>query len=396
LWVDDSGNWTEGITSFATNYLGNVLTGKHAGARKYRRDALSALSKLKPEDQVPLERFGSSSNVSRSIGYNKGALVVATLLRELGEDRFWAGIRKFNFQFLGRPATWADIRRSFEEASGRDLTGFFRQYVEEGQLPRIAIKSAQWSKSAQEVTVVLDEPLRGQHLIPLRLGSGVSAQTTSVQTSSGATEIKVSGIVGNPGEVYLDPDYEVIRKLDPAEWVPNLDLVRRARQLTVLVEPSEKAVYQPYIDLISGGSAPGQFRSGAAVAPAKVTFVEDLSKEPSGWDEGGVLILGNAVRSAAATLILRGTDPSLKIRPAGFSLGGREFSAANEGVLATFPHPKKPGQGVTVLLRSGEGGLPRPSILPFFPNSIVSFRGGRSDHRVDIEANNVRPVSEVP
>jgi aminopeptidase N len=65
----------------------------------------------------------------RTIVYHKGAYVLHLLRTQLGEERFWAGLRAFTRTFMGQSVTTPDFQRAMERASGTDLTDFFRRWV---------------------------------------------------------------------------------------------------------------------------------------------------------------------------------------------------------------------------------------------------------------------------
>jgi aminopeptidase N len=65
----------------------------------------------------------------RGVTYARGALVLDRLRKELGEDAFWAGIRRYVTDRTGKGARSEDLRTSLEAASGRDLKSFFDRWV---------------------------------------------------------------------------------------------------------------------------------------------------------------------------------------------------------------------------------------------------------------------------
>ena len=65
----------------------------------------------------------------RTIVYHKGAYVLHLLRTQLGERRFWAGLRAFTRTFMGQSVTTPDFQKAMERASGTDLTEFFRRWV---------------------------------------------------------------------------------------------------------------------------------------------------------------------------------------------------------------------------------------------------------------------------
>ena len=65
----------------------------------------------------------------RVIVYHKGAYVLHLLRTQLGDRRFWAGVRGYTRAQMGKSVTTADFQREMERASGADLSDFFREWV---------------------------------------------------------------------------------------------------------------------------------------------------------------------------------------------------------------------------------------------------------------------------
>lgn len=48
---------------------------------------------------------------------------------ELGERAFWTGIRYYTRKYFGKSVTTADFQTAMEQASGKNLTGFFAKWI---------------------------------------------------------------------------------------------------------------------------------------------------------------------------------------------------------------------------------------------------------------------------
>jgi hypothetical protein len=55
----------------------------------------------------------------------KGTYVLHLLREELGEDRFWRGIKAYTRPNRGKPATTNEFRSAMEKAGGKSLSAFF-------------------------------------------------------------------------------------------------------------------------------------------------------------------------------------------------------------------------------------------------------------------------------
>ncbi|HEU4407513.1 MAG TPA: M1 family aminopeptidase [Polyangiaceae bacterium] len=89
------------------------------------RDAPVSLSKPGAPHKAPRD----SELQPRGVTYSRGALVLHKLRGELGDDTFWAAIRRYVAARAGRGATTDDLRAAFEASSGRDLGPFFDRWV---------------------------------------------------------------------------------------------------------------------------------------------------------------------------------------------------------------------------------------------------------------------------
>jgi aminopeptidase N len=105
--------------------------------RQMRRTAMDA------SDQGPVHlgyRLGhikGQSRVFRSLVYNKGAAVLHTLRRLIGDEAFFTGVRRYYQEHRFRKAGTDDLQAAMEAASGRSLERFFERWILTDGLPRI-------------------------------------------------------------------------------------------------------------------------------------------------------------------------------------------------------------------------------------------------------------------
>lgn len=121
----------EGITTFMT-----AAWKEHRfGASAYRAELDTARARLARAREAgwdrPLAFAGPYPNLGtrRAIQYSKGALFMDHLRTTLGEEAFWAGLKLFTRRHAGGTVTSIHLQRAMEQASKRDLTGVFRDWV---------------------------------------------------------------------------------------------------------------------------------------------------------------------------------------------------------------------------------------------------------------------------
>jgi aminopeptidase N len=74
--------------------------------------------------------------------YNKGAWVIHMLRLQLGDERFWLGVRNYLHDHQWQGVETTDLRQALEKVSGRDLEQFFQQWVYGHGVPRLEVSYA--------------------------------------------------------------------------------------------------------------------------------------------------------------------------------------------------------------------------------------------------------------
>jgi aminopeptidase N len=65
----------------------------------------------------------------RTLVYQKGGYVLHELRELVGNDAFWAGIRRYTSEHFGKSVTTSDFQGAMEQASGMNLRAFFDRWV---------------------------------------------------------------------------------------------------------------------------------------------------------------------------------------------------------------------------------------------------------------------------
>jgi len=79
------------------------------------------------------------SRIFRALVYNKGAMVLHMLRRLVGDEAFFAGLRRFYETGRFDKAGTEDLRRAMEAESGRKLDRFFDRWIYGSTLPKVRV-----------------------------------------------------------------------------------------------------------------------------------------------------------------------------------------------------------------------------------------------------------------
>jgi aminopeptidase N len=173
-----------------------------------------------PDYRIVHDNLDDMSTVTTGQTYQKGAWVLHMLRGILGDEAFWAGIRAYYREHKDGSATTADFRGAMERASGRDLGGFFDQWLTRGGLVRL---SGDWRYRADTGTLVLRLTQRDSartFSMPLQVGVyGAGSATPTVTTlrlSEASQEFQIAA-GQRPDRVVLDPNHFVLMESDFSE-----------------------------------------------------------------------------------------------------------------------------------------------------------------------------------
>ena len=83
--------------------------------------------------------YGDPNNMYDRHTYQKAALVLHQLRLELGDDVWWQGVRQFVRENAYRNVVIEDLQRAMQQASGRELTGFFNQWYRRPGHPELEV-----------------------------------------------------------------------------------------------------------------------------------------------------------------------------------------------------------------------------------------------------------------
>jgi hypothetical protein len=352
------GNWGEGAASYFSDLVAAELAGR--GWERRQRMMAGYQNNVTDHAASPLSGFtGADDRVSRFIGYGKSALVFHMLRELLGDERFFAAIRRFVSDNLYGVASWGDLRRACEQAAGIELGWFFGQWVEGLTTPELGLEGvsalAMGGKHELRFTVTQGTPAFVL-TVPLtfHFASG-RRETVRVPLTRERREFRFL-VDEKPTRVVLDESYDVFRRLAPAEVPPRIDTLLTRQRVTLLAPPGEEAKFKSVIDAFEreglpvasyGWSHDGPRKQWPATGRARVR--PPAPAQPSvarAWRQLQTRRAADTalpIESVAGSLIVLGEGHPLVAR-----LFGRLEAPHGGFTVTVLNHPRSPGNVVAI------------------------------------------------
>jgi hypothetical protein len=235
------GNWCEGLTTYVADYLYQERRSAQA-ARQYRLQWLRNYASLvDPEKDFALSRFISRTDpVTKTIGYDKAAMVFHMLRQTVGDTVFWQTLRTVYAERRLKPTSWSDLQRAFEKTADRPLGTFFDQWVFRPGAPMLQLAQVQTriGSQGQEVFGQLAQQ-QPHYALQVDLQLTTEKQTVDQQLPLDAARADFAfSTTGSPRMLVADPHVHIFRRLEPQEIPATINSVKGAGDLTICVNPN--------------------------------------------------------------------------------------------------------------------------------------------------------------
>ncbi|RJP74051.1 MAG: M1 family peptidase [Candidatus Zixiibacteriota bacterium] len=333
-----SGNWCEGLTTYCADYLYKERRSP-AEAAEYRQGLLrDYLAYTHEHNDFPLTEFVMRHNpAQRAVGYGKSAMVYHMLRHRVGEEAFWRSLQWFYRDYQYKFATWGDLQRVFEAESGQPLGDLFHQWVQRAGAPHLVMQGPMLTRlpEAWRVSFPLaqDQPGEPYNLsLPVKISGADRDTVVHVPVNQAAVQVDVT-VPFEPLRLAVDPDFDLFRRLDPAEIAPSLAETFGARDLVIVLPdqavPELRAAYE---ELAAQFNRRGEYR---IVGSSELT--------PEARDAGAVFFLGRPPENPAIPASWLPGQP-WEMAPGAYRLLGGEYRDPNAALLAVMRHPADPGK----------------------------------------------------
>ena len=258
------GNWCEGLTTYLADQAYAADLGQGPAFRK--GELLKYQHYVKPETTLAVKDFHGAEpgpeiaqQGQRAVGYGKVAMIFRMLEVKLGRERFISALRTFYQTMNGKVASWDDLRHSFEQGETGSLQPFFEQWLKRPDLPKISADKVALVEKEGVLTLSFtlhqegDKPYSLE--VPIMVFSSSGVVRKLITTSATDQEVELA-LNQPPTAMALDPDYDLMRALTPAELPPSWDWFQgAAKKLAVVNSTSEYDLYQPLIEQLEAQGA---------------------------------------------------------------------------------------------------------------------------------------------
>ncbi|MCF6158764.1 MAG: M20/M25/M40 family metallo-hydrolase [wastewater metagenome] len=373
VFVDyQTGNWCEGLTAYLADHL--IQEQKGTGA-EYRRTALQKYTDyiIKGTD-FPLAEFRTRhSPVTEAIGYGKAMMFFHMLRLQVGDDIFTRALQKFYRENTYRRASFDDIRRIFNDVTGKNLQQEFDQWITRPGAPVLRVRdtSAQSGTEGYVLSAIIEQVQSGpaytlQIPIAVTMEGEEYAYQATVTMDTKRLELSLP-LPSRPLQLDIDPEFDIFRRLDPYEIPPALSNSFGAEKILILLpSTASKELLQGFQDL-------GE--SWQKSRPGKIMIKQDNEIDTLPSDHA-VWLLGweNQFLPQFTPGIL---DYHVTVSDQSISINGKAVERNKHAAVITTRHPDNPNLTLTLLAADTIAAISKlKENLPYYSKySYLCFEG---------------------
>ena len=131
---------------------------------------------------IPLNNIPQDMTYDGNAVYNRGAVIVNTMMNYLGRETFLAGLRSYLNDYSYGAASSEQLRDALTAATGIDMNGFFDTYVFTAGMPHFGVDLVNVTPSGNQYDVTVR--MTYQHYGPSHVGQNNRVEVTFINNES--------------------------------------------------------------------------------------------------------------------------------------------------------------------------------------------------------------------
>lgn len=203
---------SEGFATYMTILYMENKYGGDTLQRMLKEDRQQVIAFAKKSDRAVVDPTTTKyMELLNANSYQKGGWVLHMLRRQSGDSAFWKSIRKYYNTYAGKNADTDDLRKIFEDVTGKDLKVFFQQWLFTPGQPQLNI-SWKYLDKEKKVKIMVTQQQKNIFQFPLDIQIQAASGKSSIERFQITKQSETFTIPTNEKitQVYLDPQTSLL------------------------------------------------------------------------------------------------------------------------------------------------------------------------------------------
>ncbi|HCC57829.1 MAG TPA: peptidase M1 [Solibacterales bacterium] len=205
LWLEN------GLAAYSEGLWLEHTSGSGALDTIMKADTTEALT----VDNVPIIQSARLEDFSPefwALTASKGAAVLNMLRATLGDEKFYQTLKSFYSQYVWKPVTTEDFRKTAEATAGQDLKWFFLQWIESSGAPEFKLEYTifRTQKGFRVVGKISQDLDTFRMPVEIKIETEGNPELKTIEVAGTSSEFSIDTF-GKPKNVVIDPAGKLLR-----------------------------------------------------------------------------------------------------------------------------------------------------------------------------------------
>jgi aminopeptidase N len=197
---------SEGFATEMTHLYLEKKYGADTLLKGLKEDRNTVIAFTKKTKLPVVDTISTNMQLLNANSYQKGGWVLQMLRNQLGDVIFWKAVQQYYAAYRGKNASTKDLQKIFEQASGKSLETFFKQWLYTGENPTLL---ANWTYDEKNQTVSVNIIQQTATLFELPLEIDISGEIQTAMVSK-KTQTFSFPAKSKPAKIELDPNCKLL------------------------------------------------------------------------------------------------------------------------------------------------------------------------------------------
>ena len=200
---------SEGFATYMADVYLESKFGRDSMNNRLKEERRKVIDFVKGSGRTVVDSISSLMTLLNPNSYEKGGWILHMLRKQMGDSTFQIFIRTYYDRYKGKNADTEDLERVADEITGKDLQGFFKQWLYTPGIPQLKIEW-NYNKNDKTVSIQVAQQQKTIFQFPLEIQLETDKSVTKTLSVSKRNETFSLPTGVAVKKIYLDPNTSLL------------------------------------------------------------------------------------------------------------------------------------------------------------------------------------------
>ena len=200
---------SEGFATYMADVYLESKFGRDSMNNRLKEERRKVIDFVRGSGRTVVDSISSLMTLLNPNSYEKGGWILHMLRKQMGDSTFQIFIRTYYDRYKGKNADTEDLERVADEITGKDLQGFFKQWLYTPGIPQLKIEW-NYNKNDKTVSIQVAQQQKTIFQFPLEIQLETDKSVTKTLSVSKRNETFSLPTGVAVKKIYLDPNTSLL------------------------------------------------------------------------------------------------------------------------------------------------------------------------------------------